>query len=453
MLHLVKPLTLLLLFVSAAAAQNTITGKVTDADDQKPLPGAYVFIPDLKKMSVTDLEGNYQIQDLPKGKFLVEFKFIGYNTIIETITVDGFTEANVSLTGSVTELQELVVTGISHSSELHTNPIPVVTIDQQFLTESSSTNLIESISMKNGIAAISTGVAISKPVIRGLGYNRVITLFDGVRQEGQQWGDEHGIEIDEFSVERIEIVKGAGSLMYGSDGLGGVINFLPSAPVPQGTVQSKLISNYQSNHGLFANSLQIAGNSKNFQWQFRASNKTAKPYQNKFDGRVFNSGFREANVNGTLGISKRWGYSYLNASLFNQTLGLTEGDRDSLGNFIYEKIIADTVGVVSATHSELKSYDLFIPNQKIFHFRLASGSNFYFGNTRLQTALAYQRNQRKEYGDVAEPKTEELFFDLNSATYNFIYFLREKKNWQVSVGSGGMWQKNENKGVEFLIPQ
>ena len=94
------------------------------------------------------------------------------------------------------------------------------------LNESGSTNLIDALKNVPGVSQITTGAGISKPTIRGLGYNRVISLYNGIRQEGQQWGDEHGIEIDEYAIDRIEIVKGPGSLMYGSDGIAGVLNFI-----------------------------------------------------------------------------------------------------------------------------------------------------------------------------------------------------------------------------------
>lgn len=83
----------------------------------------------------------------------------------------------------------------------------------------------------------SSGQAVSKPIIRGLGYNRVVIVNDGVRQEGQQWGDEHGVEIDELSVSKVEVLKGPASLMYGSDALAGVVNFITNVPVAQGLIK------------------------------------------------------------------------------------------------------------------------------------------------------------------------------------------------------------------------
>jgi iron complex outermembrane receptor protein len=433
--------------------QLALTGKVTDAETGEPLPGVSIYISDFKKGSISNEAGQYVVDALRKGKFLVEFKLIGYTARVENVQLDGQTELNITLSSMATELHEVVVTGISHTTELRKNPIPLTTLNNQLLVENTSTNLIDNISKKPGISQISTGAAIAKPVIRGLSYNRIITLYDGTRQEGQQWGDEHGIEIDEFSVDRVEIIKGAGSLMYGSDGLGGVINFLTPNPVASGAIVGKWISNYQTNNGLFGNSISTAGNMSGIYWLARVSNKTSRSYSNAFDGTVFNSGFRETNLNSTLGISKKWGYSELTISSFNQSIGLVEGDRDADGHFTRLKNENGTETEVTVTDDELKSYELFIPNQTIQHFRVSNTSNFYLTDSRIQTNVGYQRNQRKEFGNILDDEEAELYFDLSTLNYNLIYFLPVVKDWAFSAGMSGMFQQNQNKGEEFLIPE
>ena len=435
-----------------AIAQNSLTGKVTDFHDQTPIIGATVYIPDLKKGTSTDVDGRYTIDRLPRGRFLVEIKFIGYSTAIQSVQMSGTTQLDIALNSAVTELNEVVVTGISHSSELKNNPLPIATLNNKSLTENTSTNLIDNISKKAGVNQITTGPAISKPVIRGLGYNRIISLYDGIRQEGQQWGDEHGIEIDEYSVDRVEIIKGAGSLMYGSDGLGGVLNFLTPNPVSEGTVIGKWLSNYQTNNGLIGNSFMNAGNLKGLYWLARASLKDAKPFSNAYDGKVFNSGFRERDVNGHIGLSKPWGYSQLNVSSFHQVLGLVEGDRDSTGRFTRLVNINGSAEEATASNAEVNSYHVFIPRQDISHVRISNTTNVYLGPSRLQLNVGYQRNQRKEFGEVLDEQTKNLYFDLRTLNYNLTYFLPEGKGWQVSLGTSGMTQQSQNKGIEFLIP-
>ncbi|MDH4090624.1 MAG: TonB-dependent receptor [Cyclobacteriaceae bacterium] len=437
----------------SASAQQALTGTISDADDHTAIPGATVYFPDLKKGTVSQLDGTYYIDQLPMGKFLVEFKFVGYAPEVRTVEIKGVTKFDIELSAKATELNEVVITGISQSTELRSNPIPIVTMSAQSLVSNTASNLIDNISKIAGISQITTGAAISKPVIRGLSYNRIITLYDGIRQEGQQWGDEHGIEIDEFSAERVEIIKGAGSLMYGSDGIGGVINFLAPDPVAQGTINGKWISNYQSNNGLIANSVHSAGNIKGIYWLVRGSNKNARPYSNKYDGRVFNSGFNETDISGYVGINRSWGYSQLSVSSFSQSVGIVEGERDQGGNFVYLKDNNGNPEETIASAADLKSYHLFIPRQSINHKRLASTNNLHLGLSRVQINMSYQNNKRKEFGNVLNEGEKSLFFDLTTVNYNVNLFLPEKSDRQISIGTSGMKQANRNKGKEFLIPE
>ena len=131
-------------------------------------------------------------------------------------------------------LSEIVVTGLTGNTQLRNSPIPVNVISTEALQTLSFSNIIDAIAKYPGIAQITTGGGISKPVIRGMGYNRVLVVNDGIRQEGQQWGDEHGVEIDGESVHAVEVIKGPASLMYGSDAMAGVIimHDAPASPTP-----------------------------------------------------------------------------------------------------------------------------------------------------------------------------------------------------------------------------
>lgn len=190
----------------------------------------------------------------------------------------------------------------------------------------ASTNIISAIAREPGVSQITSGGAISKPVIRGLGYNRVVVVNDGIRQEGQQWGDEHGIEVDGASVHSVEILKGPASLMYGSDAMAGVLIFHPSPVAAPGTVQGSISTEYQSNNGLVDYSLYASGNHNGLVWDARFSDKYAHAYRNKTNGWVHNSGFRERAASGMLGINRNWGYSRLKLSYYHLTPGIIEGE-------------------------------------------------------------------------------------------------------------------------------
>ena len=430
-------------------AQYKLSGTIKDSDNKEPLKNASIYFTDLKKNTTTDQNGSYFFENLKEGKYFVEISHSNYSTFLATIDVKNDTIANFELQKSAKEIAEVVVTAVSRASELKKIPVVIKSIDQSQINQNSSTNIIDGLKNIPGINQITTGAAISKPVIRGLGYNRVITLVNGIRQEGQQWGDEHGIEIDDYSVGKVEIVKGPGSLMYGSDGIAGVLNFISQKAPSDGKIENQLNTNYQSNNNLIANSFSNRGNKNGFVWEGRITNKMAGNYENKYDGKVYNSGFKENDGNLMLGINKNWGHSYFNFSTYNNTLNIVEGERDADGKFTYINGNGDEI---TATDTDYKGYKTGFPHQKINHLRFTSNNYFLLKSGTINADFAFQNNKRREFGDATNPNDTELYFDLNTFNYNVRYNLKESKNWETSFGIGGMQQSNTNKGLEALIP-
>jgi iron complex outermembrane receptor protein len=429
--------------------KGQFSGNVFNATTNEPVEGATVYIADIKTGATTNANGYFEIQNVPEGKHLVEISHVGFNTVVEFVTVSGNTEKDYRLAEAVVENNAVIVTGVSGATQLKKAPFQVSVLRKQDLLQSASTNIIEALGKKPGVSTQSTGPAISKPVIRGLGYNRVLTINDGVRQEGQQWGDEHGIEIDESSVNKVEILKGPASIIYGSDALAGVINIITNVPVENNTIKANILSGYHTNNNartLYAN---LAGNIKGVNWNLYGSKNAAADYQNKYDGKVFNSKFNQQNFGGYGGYNGNWGYSHLVFSNFNLKAGLVEGDRDEQGYFI-KPVIGG--GEERATSADFTSTVPQIPYQHIRHFKIASDNSFKLGEKRLAINIGYQRNQREEFGNVEDLTERALFFDLSTITYTTQLHFKEMNGWSTSAGLNGMKQWNENKGVEQLVP-
>jgi iron complex outermembrane receptor protein len=278
----------------------------------------------------------------------------------------------------------------------------------------------------------------------------VLTINDGVRQEGQQWGDEHGIEIDENSVSRVEIVKGPASLIYGSDALAGVVNIITTNPAPANTIKANLLSSYNTNNKQRSFFASIGGNQHGFNWNGWGDFTAAADYKNKYDGRVWNSKFNTKNFGGYAGYNGAWGFTHLIVSNFNQRPGIIEGERDNNGNFI--KALPGGIDSNPA-ETDFKSTDPFIPYQHIRHFKVIADNSFKAGSGRITLNLAWQRNQRQEFGNPDDPEEKSLYFDLKTFNYNTAYHFNDEKGWTTSIGIGGMQQSNQNKGVEVLIPE
>lgn len=430
--------------------RNTFSGRVTDAATGLPLSGATVYFTDLKTGAATSDAGTFAINGIAAGRHLVEITYIGYAGLSAYIDVRGNVSRDFALTAEVAERNEVVVTGLSAATQARRTATPITTMRRQDLLKSSGINLVDAISKQPGVSQLSTGPAISKPVIRGLGYNRVITLHDGIRQEGQQWGDEHGLEIDEYSVSKIEILKGPASLIYGSDAMAGVLNIMSNIPAPAGKLRGNIVSNYQTNNRLRGVGLNLGANNNGFNWNLSGSMKAAADYQNKYDGRVYNSKFNERSLGGYAGYNGDWGYTHVIASYFKQRLGIVEGERNALGQFI-----KPLPGGIESTPSgiDFNSANPQIPWQQVRHVKFISDNSFNIGAGRLALVAGYQQNRRTEYGNVDDPSEKELLFDLGTFTYSAAYHLAEKNKWRTAIGFNGMRQQNQNKGAEVLIPE
>lgn len=433
---------------------NLLQGKVTDSNGNS-LPGVTIYMADLRRGTVTDSLGNFRIDGLPAGKIIVNVSLIGYAAQVKLIELPVSAPLNITLPETAKEIREVVVTGSSQAVERSRTPVAIMTMNKAALQQSTATNIIDAIATQPGIHQITTGPGISKPVIRGLGYNRVLVMNDGIRQEGQQWGDEHGIEIDEFSVDKVEVLKGPASLAYGSDALAGVINMISAPTLPEGQTSGSALFNYQTNNGLFGTSFNFRGNKKGFIWDARLSSKMAHSYKNSIDDYVLNTGFRENAFTFITGLNKSWGYSHLTVSHYRIQPGIAEGERDSVtGKFLKPVRLNDTTATEEiARNNDLTSYDKMIPYQDIRHFKVVSNNSIIINGGTLKVTAGFQRNSRREFEDILHPDEYELGFLLNSIHFEAKYILPEIKKWNVTFGVSGMNQESQNEGEEFLIPE
>ena len=337
------------------------------------------------------------------------------------------------------KLNELVVTGVTGDTKLKNSTAPISIVSSKELRQTTSTNIIDAIAHQPGVSQITTGGGISKPIIRGLGYNRIIVMNEGVRQEGQQWGDEHGIEIDAQNVNSVEILKGPASLMYGSDAMAGVLILHGNPIQPEGEMKATVSTEYQTNNGLFDYSLNFAGNQKGFVWDARFSDKYAHAYKNKYDGYVPGSQFSERAGWLMLGINKHWGFSHLTWTTFHQTPSIVEGERD------------EVTGELACATDNVKTYSKALPFQQIKHYKAVWDNSLNLSKGWLKAIIGYQQNRRQEFEDDADEY--ELFFKLHTVTYDLRYLSQDFGGWKMAGGINGMWQQSLNLGEETLIPE
>lgn len=450
---------ILFLFLSVfSAAQQGINlrGRVCDSRG-KAVAGATVYLHETLQGAQSNDSGYFLLPDVKRGSYHLHATFVGYHAYTRDILVsDSSGFLYIQLTESNLELHEVVVESNSLKLEKSEYSINTQVVNEEMLRKNQGPTLSNALEMLPGINSINMGVGVSKPVIRGLSGNRILVAENGIKQEGQQWGGDHGLELDPFNAERIEIVKGPASLLYGSDAMGGVIHIKqPLIPV-SGKHEAAVAGIYRSvNHSL-GSSLSARGNQKGWVYRFRFSHLDYADYAvpadsftyNRYVLPVFgqklkNTAGKERHLSGQLGLHRNWGYTRISVSNFHQQIGVFSG----------------AIGIPRSYNlqpdGDVRNLDL--PNQRINHFKVIANSNFRFGPNWLETDLGYQHNLRLEnsaphaHGQPASNDTRAHELVLQTLSGNLRFHHQEKKRMQV-FGLSGQYQTHRFAGFEFLVP-
>jgi iron complex outermembrane recepter protein len=444
------------LFISIfASGQVLVGGRVTDSETGAGLPFCSVIHREGSAVTQTDLTGRFTI-GLPAAvnQHLI-FSFVGYQS--DTLLVTS-TSIAIRLTPEQGILQEIVI-GASYVHGLKDSPVAVSQVLASALDRVAASNIIDALTQEvPGLSALKTGPNISKPFIRGLGYNRVLTLYDGMRQEGQQWGDEHGVEVDNYNIEKAEVIKGPASLMFGSDAIAGVVALHPyAAGIDDGTIHGRLLAEFQSNNKLVGQAMRMSYGSKGWSVAWQGSYRLAGNYFNKADGYVYNTSFREKNASLMVRRKHRNGDSQWSVTGYDNLQGIPDGSRDSLSRKFTKQVLEfpqdDVKKRPLVTEQELISYDLSPLHQHIQHYRAYAREHFQVKGGSLSALLGFQQNIRREYDHPTDPEQAGLFVRLNTLNYGIQYALPSTPHVRVSLGANGMMQDNKNKkSTDFPIP-
>ena len=371
-------ISVMVLLVQAINAQNKITGKISDQDN-KPLIGATIFIPDMNKGTVSDQNGNYEIINLPNGRIKIQYSFIGFTNQIESIQLRGESIVmNVVLKQTPIDAEEIVISG-GYSSTQHDNAVKIEVLKLNPMTIKNTPNFMEVLTQVPGVEMISKGSGVSKPVIRGLSMNDILVLNNGVRFENYQYSSHHPLGIDEFGISDVEIIKGPASLLYGSDAIGGVINFIKEKPAPVNTIAGDYNLQLFSNTLGMTNNFGIKGASKKFYGGIRVGQKTNADFLQGGGDYVPNSRFNEMSVKANVGFTDKAGTFKLFYDFNNQKLGLVEEEA-------IEQIIKR-----GRTNS--------IFYQQLNTHLLSSQNKLYLGKWKLDLSAAYQSTELIHFGE------------------------------------------------------
>jgi iron complex outermembrane recepter protein len=441
------------LFAGAQLNAQSLSGNIIDTATGQPLVGASVYLPKLKMGAVTDAKGNYHISPLSAGTYQVEVHMSGYAVFTQSVTVSGDATLNAGLAVSSVSLKEVIITSLGNRMVIQRAPVPVSLVTHDMFMQQAATNVIDAIAKQPGITAITTGPGVSKPEVNGLGYNRVLTLFDGARQEDFQWGDEHGVLIDPYAVYNAEIIRGPASLQYGANAVAGVVSFKSQPPPPSGTIAGSIQSEYQTNNGLIGNSLDLTGNNHDISWDVRGSYEAAHSYWDPHDGYVWGTAFNQYNFRGTIGINKSWGSSRLTASILRRQIEIPDGNRDSAsGRFEFDvPLNAQYVGgqyvpgsgKIYPTLGNFLSYKANIAGyQTLEHDEVWWQNTFNAGAGKFSADIGYTQSIRHEI-DTGNVGQENMV--VHDIPYSLKYQLEGyQSGLKLTTGINGMYEFENN---------
>ena len=422
--------TLLWLAIPCMYAQNSITGIIKDEVSNQALEYANVYLPELEQGSYTDANGKFNIENLPSGNHSLLISIIGYETKSIRISIPIINPINITLKPSVIEMEGIIISTPFHKLQSE-NVMKVELQKMSDLKSNGAVTLTDGLSNIAGVETITTGLSIGKPVIRGLSSNRVLVYTQGVRLENQQFGDEHGLGLNDAGMESVEVIKGPASLLYGSDALGGVLYFNPEKFANNNTATGDISGNYYSNTQGYNTNTGFKQSGDNYKFLFRGSLAEHSDYKTK-DYRVTNTRFREQDFKAGIGYQE---------STFKTEFRY---------NVNYSKIgIPELLGEQSTNKKPL------IPFQEINNQVLSSKTTVFFNNSRLDINLGFIYNGRKEFSEEAlagEDLEAGLQFKLKTFNFDVKYKLPKLGKLETIVGTQGMTQTNSNYGVEELIP-
>src|SRR5437870_492671 len=222
-----RHVTLVVTALAAAllAGGDTLSGRVADRDG-RPVAGAVVGVAELHRVALTRADGGFRFAELPVGRYTVTVRAPGFAPLARDVTVAGRTTLEVTLERTTVWIEPVTVTATRAPLDARTAPLPSDALSEDRLRREQSVSLAHTLAELPGINALTTGQQIGKPVIRGLAGPRVLVLEDGGRLEDYSWSDEDGPSVDARLAQRVEVIRGPASVLYGSDALGGVVNVI-----------------------------------------------------------------------------------------------------------------------------------------------------------------------------------------------------------------------------------
>ncbi len=450
---LLSVLLLLTLSTEAQECSLSIRGKVIHLENNEPIEAAYVWIIEAGEGAVSDQNGNFTVKNLCKGTYTITIQYLGHKSIKDTVTL---TASNFTKTYRL-EDEGMSLTGVDvhgHRDAIQTTTA-VSALYGESLLESRGENLGESLKRISGVSTFSTGNSIAKPVIHGMHSNRIMIMNNGIRLEGQQWGAEHAPEIDPFLADEITVVKGAETVRFGPEAMGGVILVNP-APLPTKKESKTNLNLIAGSNGRMGNInlVHVGGSDKVRGLGYRIQGSAKRSGNVRSPGYFQeNTGMSELNFSGSVGYSSSKLGLETYYSLFHTELGILKDSHT--GNLSdLEAIIENGRPFVDGEYS----YAILNPKQRVTHHLAKLKSHYHISESwKINFQYGFQLNHRQEFDKRRGDMNEQASLDLELYTNTVDTYVNHthRNEFSGTWGVNFIQQANSNvpgTGVTPLIP-
>lgn len=440
--------------ISTFSQQLSLEGRVVD-EQNLALDGAHVHINN--RFVLAGENGNYRIGNLKEGEHRISVSYIGFKTLDTVISLAEDAVVNFKLQEDTAALEAILLNGNARRKSSEN----VEKVSKEYLQEQFSGSLATTLERLPGVNATEIGAGASKPIIRGLGFNRVAVTENGIKQEGQQWGADHGLEIDAFSVENIEIIKGVGAIEHGSDAIGGVIKIINDR-VPEEGFTGEVIGLTKSVNNTLAASTNLSLRTDRFFYKIKATGSEFGDYSVPTDNIVYlsqnipiynerlkNTAGKEVDLYGQVGYLGEHYKGTLSVSNVYFKSGFFPG--------------AHGIPSTSRVQDDGDQRNIDYPFQRVNHLKFINKNEWFFHNSNLEVILGFQNNHRQEwsrfhthYTGQVVPEVNpdlELNFDLNTYDAQVKFSKDFYENHTTAIGAQTQLQDNSISGFNFLLPE
>src|SRR5438093_3047157 len=417
-------------------SRDTLSGRVTDSDGA-PVPAATVLISELHRVATTGADGGFGLAGLPPGEYTVIVRHVGFAPFAREVAVRGPTTLTVTLRRTPVWVEPVTITATGAPIAALGSPLSTAALSADGLRCEQSVSLAHSLARLPGVNALSTGAQIGKPVIRGLAGARVLVLANGNRLEDYSWSDEDGPSVDTRLAQRVEVIGGRDSVLFGSDALGGVVNVIPAElPDENGgplIIRTGFEVSGATNNAEVEAAARIEGASGAWAWRAFGIGRAAGSLHTPA-GELDNTGFGALNGEAAVGRRGAGGSTTLRYTRYAGEFKLLEANEPPSG--------AEEGG----------------PERKLSDDRVQLAGDYRVGSLRLETRAQWQRHSLVEVCDTGTSPTGTPFegtaFDLllNTTSLDVLAHHGAGSAVRGTGGVSGLYQANETRGPIPLVP-